>query len=157
MPGWFTPSIVVLAVAALVFLVLFWTTRKRKHFAGLAVSLVLIGVVWLIAALVPTDRRAIKSALDDTIAGIGASPTEYVDITSVIDTKRRMLRCHASQFKAVSELASQDIQEVMEVQARFRGLAAGCAFAEGFSRLDAWQRGLTRRILPSVTSPELVP
>ncbi len=85
----------------------------------------------------------------DTIAGIGANPTEYVDITSVIDTKSRMLRCHASQFKAVSELARQDIQDVMEIQARFRGLAAGCAFAEGFSRLDAWQRGLTRRILPS--------
>ena len=42
-----------------------------------------------------------------------------------------------------------DIEQVMEIQARFRGLAVGCGFAEGFSRLEAWQRGLTRRILPS--------
>ena len=85
----------------------------------------------------------------DTLAGIGFVPTEYVDVTSVIETKRRMLRCHESQLKAVSDLASQDILQVMEIQSRFRGLAAGCPFAEGFTRLEAWQRGLTRRILPS--------
>jgi LmbE family N-acetylglucosaminyl deacetylase len=86
----------------------------------------------------------------DTLAGIGFVPGEYVDVTSVIETKRRMLRCHESQFKAVSDLASQDLLEVMEIQARFRGLAAGCPFAEAFTRLEAWQRGLTRRILPPV-------
>ena len=85
----------------------------------------------------------------DTLAGIGFSPSEYVDITTVIDTKRRMLRCHQSQLQAVSDLASQDIEQVMEIQARFRGLAAGCAYAEGFTRLEAWQRGLTGRVLPS--------
>jgi LmbE family N-acetylglucosaminyl deacetylase len=84
----------------------------------------------------------------DNLAGIGFEPTEYVDITSVFETKRRMLRCHESQFKAVSDLAKNDIGQVMEIQARFRGLAVGCDFAEGFTRLDAWQRGLTRRILP---------
>ena len=52
----------------------------------------------------------------DTLAGIGFLPSEYVDITSVIETKRRMLRCHESQFRAVSDLASQDIQQVMEIQ-----------------------------------------
>ena len=30
----------------------------------------------------------------------------------------------------------------------FRGLAAGCKYAEGFTRLEAYQRGLTSRILP---------
>jgi LmbE family N-acetylglucosaminyl deacetylase len=85
----------------------------------------------------------------DHLAGIGFTPGEYVDISSVIETKRRMLRCHESQFKAVADLANYDIEQVMEIQARFRGLAVGCAFAEGFNRLEAWQRGLTRRILPS--------
>ena len=84
-----------------------------------------------------------------TLAGIGFAPSEYVDVSSVIETKRRMLRCHESRLKAVSDLASQDILQVMEIQSRYRGLAAGCAFAEAFTRLEAWQRGLTRRVLPS--------
>jgi len=84
----------------------------------------------------------------DTIAGLGFVPAEYVDITAVMETKLRMLRCHKSQFAAISELAHSNLEQVMEIQSRFRGLAAGCAFAEGFCRLEAWQRGLTRRILP---------
>jgi N-acetylglucosamine malate deacetylase 1 len=89
----------------------------------------------------------------DTIAGIGFHPTEYVDITSVIDTKRRMLRAHQSQFSSISELASRDIEQVMEIQARFRGLAGDCAFAEAFCRLESWQRGLSRRLLPCDSGP----
>ena len=84
----------------------------------------------------------------DTLAGIGFTPTEYVDITSVMDTKRRMLECHQSQVKPMRELAQTDLVELIEVQARFRGLAAGCRYAEGFARLEAFQRGLYRRILP---------
>jgi LmbE family N-acetylglucosaminyl deacetylase len=85
----------------------------------------------------------------DTIAGIGFHPTEYVDITTVIEIKRRMLRSHESQFSAISELASRDIEQVMEIQAGFRGLAGDCAFAEAFRRLESWQRGLSKRLLPS--------
>jgi LmbE family N-acetylglucosaminyl deacetylase len=84
----------------------------------------------------------------DNIAGIGFAPTEYVDITSVMETKLRMLRCHKSQFKAISELAHRDLEHVANIQSRFRGLAGGCEFAEGFSRLETWQRGLSRRLLP---------
>jgi len=84
----------------------------------------------------------------DNLAGIGFLPTEYVDITASMATKRRMLECHQSQVKPMRELAQTDLLEVMETQARFRGLAAGCRFAEGFDRLEAFQRGLTRRILP---------
>ena len=84
----------------------------------------------------------------DNIAGVGFLPTEYVDITEVIDVKRQMLRCHRSQFSAIASLAGRDLEQVMDIQARFRGLAGGCAFAEGFCRLESWQRGLTRRLLP---------
>jgi LmbE family N-acetylglucosaminyl deacetylase len=84
----------------------------------------------------------------DTIAGLGFQPAEYVDITPVMETKVRMLRSHRSQFQAVSDLASSDLERLVRVQAGFRGLAAGCEFAEGFSRLEGWQRGLTRRVLP---------
>jgi len=84
----------------------------------------------------------------DNIAGIDFQPTEYVDITSVMETKLRMLRCHKSQFAAISELAHRDLEQVTDIQSRFRGLAGGCAFAEGFCRLETWQRGLSRRLLP---------
>lgn len=84
----------------------------------------------------------------DTIGGIGNQPTEFVDITSVMELKRRVLRCHRSQFKAMTDLARCDLEQLIEVQSRFRGFAGGCAYAEGFTRLDSWQRGLSRRVLP---------
>ncbi len=84
----------------------------------------------------------------DNIGGINFLPVEYVDITSVFDTKKRMLECHQSQIKPMKELANTDMAEMIEVQARFRGFGAGCLMAEGFRRVEAYQRGLTRRILP---------
>ena len=84
----------------------------------------------------------------DTLAGIGCLPTEYVDITSVMETKLQMLRCHKTQFKAISQLTHCGLEQLTHIQSRFRGLAGGCEYAEGFCRLEAWQRGLTRRLLP---------
>ncbi|CAL1517763.1 PIG-L family deacetylase [Chitinophaga sp. MM2321] len=84
----------------------------------------------------------------DNLGGIGFLPTEYVDISDVFDIKKAMLACHKSQFEAMKTLADTDLLDMIEVQARFRGLAAGCRYAEGFTRLDAFQRGLTSRILP---------
>ena len=46
------------------------------------------------------------------------------------------------------ELAHTDLIELIEIQSRFRGFAAGCKYAEGFNRLEAYQRGLARRVLP---------
>jgi LmbE family N-acetylglucosaminyl deacetylase len=84
----------------------------------------------------------------DNLGGIEFIPTEYVDISSAIETKCRMLQSHQSQVKAMAELAHTDILEMVRVQARFRGFAAGCQYAEGFRKLEAYQRGLTRRVLP---------
>jgi LmbE family N-acetylglucosaminyl deacetylase len=84
----------------------------------------------------------------DNLGGIDFLPAEYVDITAVIDTKRRMLNCHQSQIKPMQQLATIDLMEMMLTQSRFRGFAAGCHYAEGFRRLEALQRGLTCRVLP---------
>ena len=84
----------------------------------------------------------------DNLAGISFAPADYVDITSVMETKRRMLECHQSQVKPMRELAQTNLIDVVEIQSRFRGLAAGCEYAEGFTRLEAFQRGLTQRVLP---------
>jgi len=84
----------------------------------------------------------------DNLGGIGFLPTEYVDISAVFEIKKQMLACHKSQFAAMSDLADTNLFEMIEVQARFRGMGAGCRYAEAFTRLDAFQRGLTSRILP---------
>lgn len=84
----------------------------------------------------------------DNLGGINFLPVEYVDITSVFTTKKRMLECHESQVKPMKELANTDMSQMIEVQARFRGFAGGCEMAEGFRRVEAYQRGLNRRILP---------
>ncbi|HTE22935.1 PIG-L deacetylase family protein [Flavitalea sp.] len=84
----------------------------------------------------------------DNLGGIGFLPTEYVDISNEFEVKKQMLSCHESQVVAMKELAFTDMIEMIEVQARFRGLGAGCRFAEGFTRLEAYQRGLTKRVLP---------
>jgi len=84
----------------------------------------------------------------DNLGGIAFEPDEYVDITESFETKSRMLQCHQSQLKALKRLARTDILEMVRIQAAFRGLAAGCQYAEGFRQLKAFQRGLTRRILP---------
>jgi LmbE family N-acetylglucosaminyl deacetylase len=84
----------------------------------------------------------------DNLAGISFEPQDYVDITEGIETKIRMLQCHQSQLKAMKDLARTNIIEMVRTQAAFRGLAAGCQYAEAFRRLDAFQRALTRRVLP---------
>lgn len=84
----------------------------------------------------------------DNLGGVDFLPNEYVDISHVFETKKAMLACHKSQFKAMESMADTDLLDMIEVQGRFRGLAAGCRYAEGFRRMEAFQRGLTSRILP---------
>lgn len=84
----------------------------------------------------------------DTLGGIGFTPYEFVDITSTIEVKKEMFKCHESQDAWMLEATGFDISEVIETVARFRGYNAGVKYAEGFRRLDAWYRGTTKRILP---------
>jgi hypothetical protein len=70
MPDWFTPLVIILALAALALFVAFWTTRRRKYVAGVGVALALIVVAYLIARFVPTERKAIESAIEDMAAGV---------------------------------------------------------------------------------------
>lgn len=84
----------------------------------------------------------------DNVCGIGFMPSEYVDTTDTFELKKQMLQCHKSQLKDMEDEANTNVLELIETQSKFRGLAAGCKYAEGFIRLEAYQRGLTRRILP---------
>ena len=84
----------------------------------------------------------------DTLGAVNFLPTEYVDISDVIDLKKEMVRCHASQGEWMKVATGFDMEDVIEHVSRVRGFAAGCPHAEGFRRLEAWFRGTTRRVLP---------
>jgi LmbE family N-acetylglucosaminyl deacetylase len=84
----------------------------------------------------------------DNLGGINFHPTEYVDIGETFETKKQMLACHVSQVKALKELGNIDVFDMIATQNKFRGFAAGCQYAEGFRPIEAYHRGLTKRILP---------
>jgi N-acetylglucosamine malate deacetylase 1 len=67
------------------------------------------------------------------IFGTPIRPTTVVDITSVMVTKSRMLRCHASQREwLLKQHGMDEYVEEMRAMARQRGKLIGVEFAEGF-------------------------
>ncbi len=84
----------------------------------------------------------------DSIAGSNFQPTEYVDISDVIDQKVEMLKKHASQVKWLKEHVGTDVVRLLRVMSEFRGLSCGVAYAEGFRHLDAWGRSPVGNVLP---------
>ncbi len=84
----------------------------------------------------------------DTVMGIGFQPAEYVDVTSTMETKVRMLEAHASQVAWLRDHDNIDIVEQMKIVTRFRGLQCGVQYAEGFVACQAWLRPRASRLLP---------
>ncbi|MFN3650202.1 MAG: PIG-L deacetylase family protein [Armatimonadota bacterium] len=84
----------------------------------------------------------------DTLAGLGFTPAEYVDVTPAWETKCEMLRRHSSQVDWLQYHDQIDILGFMETVAKFRGLQCGVPFAEAFRPADAWPRRRPARLLP---------
>lgn len=84
----------------------------------------------------------------DTVMGLGFQPTEYVDVTSTIETKVAMLEAHASQLTWLRDHDGIDIVEQMRAVTRFRGLQCRVQYAEGFTPCLTWLRATSRRLLP---------
>ncbi len=91
----------------------------------------------------------------ESAQGFGFQPTDYVDITDVYETKKRMLGCMESQKQWMADnYASLDgdterFFDSMRIFAEFRGMQAGCRYAEGFLRaMDAYRGHMTERVLP---------
>ena len=93
------------------------------------------------------DKQVLVDYMD-TLVAIDFQPTEYVDITDAVQIKKDMFHCHVSQDEWMKTATGFDMTEVIEAVARVRGYAAGCKYAEGFRKLEAWYRGATARILP---------
>ena len=94
------------------------------------------------AASVPQYGPSGKAAVTpiyymDNLAGIGFNPTEYVDISEVIDLKLEMLECHVSQLKWMRDHDNIDFAEFVKTCSRFRGIQCGAQYAEAFTQADA--------------------
>lgn len=84
----------------------------------------------------------------DTIAGLGFVPSEYVDVTDVIEVKAAMLAAHTTQLEWLRDHDGVDIVDEMRTAARYRGQQCGVRYAEGFRQCLTWLRGTTTRQLP---------
>lgn len=77
----------------------------------------------------------------DNAAGIDFQPEVWVDVTGVIEKKRRMLACHQSQDVWMRKAYDASVGELMERLSRMRGLAINAQHAEGFRRLRTYPAG----------------
>ena len=89
----------------------------------------------------------------DTIAGVNFQPELYVDITDVFETKLRMVAQHQSQNSWMKDLFGYELDEFLEIPARFRGLQAGCKMAEAFRPSYRWGRTFQQHYLPNSARP----
>ena len=80
--------------------------------------------------------------------GIDFTPTHYVDISDVMDTKIKMIECHESQLVWLKDHAGVDLVECMKVWDRFRGIQCDAQYAEGFTEFVAGCRVIAKRLLP---------
>lgn len=84
----------------------------------------------------------------DTLAGVGFTPEDYVDISDEIDLKLSMLECHVSQMKWMREHDHIDFAEFVKTCARFRGLQCGAGYAEAFTTCRMHGKVVPTRLLP---------
>lgn len=85
----------------------------------------------------------------DAFSGIGFEPLVYVDITETFETKIAMLKCHASQDQWMIDMYGIPLTQVMEIPAKYRGMQAGCRYAEGFRPSHRIGRTFTENYLPN--------
>lgn len=84
----------------------------------------------------------------DTLAGVRFNPTEYVDVSSVIDQKLEMLNCHETQVVWMRDHDGIDFPDMVKTCCRYRGYQCGAQYAEGFRQCQVYLKGTTRRLLP---------
>ena len=77
-------------------------------------------------------------AFMDTVAGIAFEPEQYVDITKVIEIKRRMMMAFAREIEEFKDNPVVETLELMEITARYRGIQSGYRYAEAFRWPHRW-------------------
>ena len=74
----------------------------------------------------------------DTVSGLGFDPEQYVDITKVIDLKRRMVMAFEHEVEEFKDSPVLEPIEWMEITARYRGVQGGHRYAEAFRWPHRW-------------------
>lgn len=100
----------------------------------------------------PYDKIPII-AYFEPVHGLGFIPTDYVDISDVIDIKRAMCYEHKSQIQWMSDnykdaVGDKDFLEGTMLEARYRGNQCGVQYAEAFRMSNDAFRVVPRRVLP---------
>lgn len=75
-------------------------------------------------------------------------PTEYVDISDVIEIKKSLMPLYASQYDWMRIHDGLDLCEYVEDCAKVRGYQCGVKYAEGFRPDENYGRMTTKRLLP---------
>ncbi len=117
-----------------------------------------------IAVMIPVAKLVTKNPPYDkipaifyweTVNGMGFIPTEYVDITDVIETKMAMCREHKSQnlwmkdnYTETVGKSDEDFFDNFLISARYRGIQCGVKYAEGFIASQDAFRVRPERLLP---------
>jgi LmbE family N-acetylglucosaminyl deacetylase len=76
----------------------------------------------------------------DTVDMAGFEPHFYFDVTGLVDVKRKMLACHASQLARGEHGDFSPLADLMLRQCKARGAQAGVDAAEAFRAHTAWKR-----------------
>jgi LmbE family N-acetylglucosaminyl deacetylase len=87
--------------------------------------------VRLVETELPAAEKIPHVFVMDNLGGAEFVPELYVDISSVWETKKAMLEEHESQAEHLRRSYGMEYAKFMEVQARQRGIEAGCRLAEG--------------------------
>ncbi len=80
----------------------------------------------------PPLRRMPDLVFFDNEQGLGFDPHIWLDVTETIDLRRKMIRAHTSQLQLMRETYNEDLVEMTDRLARFRGGQRGCEYAEAF-------------------------
>lgn len=83
----------------------------------------------------------------DNVAAMNFEPSHLVDISSVMELKLAMLRCHRSQL-ARQDSGMDQLVELATTQARLRGMQCGVQYAEGFAVCMRFGRRRPEPLLP---------
>ncbi len=87
-------------------------------------------------------------------SGRKVAPDFGVNVESVIDTKRRMLLCHASQARwEVKQHGIDNFVAAMEAWTKKRGKSVGVTYAEGFRQIHRPSLSTRQRICRISSAP----
>lgn len=93
-------------------------------------------------------RQPVPIMYFDNLAGMDFQPTHLVDISSVIETKQAMLRCHQSQLNRTD--SGMDLLEEMAMTlSKLRGMQCNVRYAEGFAACGRFGRRMPEPIFPA--------